>query len=258
LDGLSIDKLRTVFQYYDAQTDDKELTKAVLQSALQLGAELRMPAHFSAAEVSKICEVRYIENDKEQTCTSKMLINAAGPWVTEVLANITPKQAPIPVDFVQGAHIVLQTSMSERVYYLEAPQDQRAVFVMPWKNHAMIGTTETWFRNSPEQVKPLASEVAYLLNTFTHYFPSNISHTIIDQFAGLRVLPVSKASAFRRPRDTIIQLDDSESPKVASLYGGKLTAYRATSDKVIQRLLPALPQKKPLANTRKLALFPVD
>ncbi|MGD8593917.1 MAG: glycerol-3-phosphate dehydrogenase/oxidase [Gammaproteobacteria bacterium] len=264
LDGLSTDHLRTVFQYSDAQTDDKELTKAVLQSAIQLGAELRMPAHFSAAEISKICEVQFIENGKQQTCSAKVLINAAGPWVAEVLANITPKQAPVPVDFVQGTHIVLKTHMGERVYYLEAPQDQRAVFVIPWKNHAMVGTTETLFRNSPEQVKPLASEVDYLLNTFMHYFPAiqpqsnNIKHTVIDQFAGLRVLPVSTTSAFRRPRDTIIQLDNISSPKVASLYGGKLTAYRATADKVMQQLLPALPRKKPVANTEDIKLVPVE
>jgi glycerol-3-phosphate dehydrogenase len=264
LDGLSTDQLRTVFQYSDAQTDDKELTKAVLQSAIQFGAELRMPAYFSAASISKICEVHFIEKDKEQTCTAKLLINAAGPWVDDVLANITPEQAPVPVDFVQGTHIVLQAPMGERVYYLEAPQDQRAVFVMPWKNHAMVGTTETLFRNSPEQVEPLASEVEYLLDTFLHYFPTvqshsnNVKNSIIDQFAGLRVLPASTSSAFRRPRDTIIQLDDISSPKVASLYGGKLTAYRATADKVMRRILPALPRKKPLANTKDVKLVPVE
>ncbi len=263
LDGLSTDKLRTVFQYYDAQTDDKELTKAVLQSALQLGAELRMPAQFSGAKVNKICEVQFVENDIEHTCTAKILINAAGPWVTDVLAKITPKQTPIPVDLVQGTHIVVPVPIRERVYYLEAPQDQRAVFVMPWKSHAMIGTTETLFHNSPEQVKPLASEVSYLLDTFAHYFPAiksqsgNVKHTIVEQFAGVRVLPVGNASAFRRPRDTIIQVDNVMSPKVASLYGGKLTAYRATADKVMQRLLPTLPQKKSLAKTNELTLLPV-
>ena len=264
LDGLTTHNLRAVFQYYDAQTDDEELTKAVLQSALHLGAQLRTPAQFSSARVNKICEVRFIEDGKEHTCTAKVLINAAGPWVTEVLKNITPKQTPIPVDFVQGSHIVLQVPMSERVYYLEAPQDQRAVFAIPWKNHTMIGTTETLFNDAPEQAKPLASEVSYLLDAFTHYFPAvlpqtdNIEHSIIDQFAGLRVLPAANASAFRRPRDTIIQVDDVKSPKVASLYGGKLTAYRVTADKVMQRLLAVLPQKKPIADTKELTLLPVE
>jgi glycerol-3-phosphate dehydrogenase len=269
LDGLSTDGLLNVFQYYDAQTDDTELTKAVLQSAMQLGAELRMPMKFSAAEVNKTSEVRFIQDDKEQICTATVLINAAGPWVLEILKKITPRQIPISVDMVQGTHIVLQVPVGERVYYLQAPQDQRAVFVIPWKNHAMVGTTETLFYNAPDQVKPLASEVDYLLETYAHYFPTAHGHTIngkdiaikdtiIDQFAGLRVLPADKASAFRRSRDTIIQLDNTKSPKVVSLYGGKLTAYRATAEKVMRRILPALPPKKPVANTSKLALRPVQ
>jgi len=264
LDGLTSDGLRAVFQYHDAQTDDKALTKAVLQSAIQLGAELRMPAQFSAATVNEVCEVEYLQKDKKHSCTASILINAAGPWVTDVLANITPKQIPIPVDMVQGTHIVLQAPIGERVYYLEAPQDQRAVFVIPWKNHTMIGTTETLFRNSPEHVKPLASEVDYLLEVYTRYFPealpdsNNMKTEIIDRFAGLRVLPADKGTAFRRTRDTLIQMDNSVSPKVVSLYGGKLTAYRATAEKVIQQLLAVLPRKKPLADTKKLHLHPVD
>jgi glycerol-3-phosphate dehydrogenase len=263
LDGLCTDNLRTVFQYYDAQTDDKELTKAVLHSALQLGAELRMPAQFSAANINGQCKVQYVQAGEQRTCTAKLLINAAGPWVPQVLAQITPQQTPLRVDMMQGTHIVLSLPLGERIYYLEAPQDKRAVFVMPWKNHTMIGTTETLFRNTPEQVKPLDTEVDYLLETFAHYFSTgrdqsiNLKDAIIDQFAGLRVLPVESTSAFRRSRDTMIQLDNPAAPRVASVYGGKLTAYRATAEKVMQRLLPALPKTKRLADTRKLRLHPV-
>ncbi|KPJ93776.1 MAG: hypothetical protein AMJ53_06600 [Gammaproteobacteria bacterium SG8_11] len=261
LHGLSTERLRTVFRYFDAQTDDTALTKAVLQSAIQLGAELRVPAQFSSAKISEQCEVQFLEKNIEKACTAKLLINAAGPWVTDVLSKITPKIAPIPVDFVQGAHIVLQPPAGESVYYLEAPRDQRAVFVIPWKNQTMVGTTETVFKNLPEQVKPLASEVDYLLETYSHYFPQQapgIKDTIVEQFAGLRVLPAATTSAFRRSRDTIIQLDNAASPKIASLYGGKLTAYRATAEKVMRCILPLLPHKKPIADTSKLTLHPVD
>lgn len=263
LDGLQTDKLRAVFQYYDAQTDDKELTKAVLHSAMQLGVELRMPAEFIGAEIGKQCEVRYLHEGNERACIAKLLINAAGPWVPEILARIAPQQAPLPVDMMQGTHIVLQAPLGERIYYLEAPQDKRAVFVMPWKNHTMIGTTETLFRNEPDNVTPLDSEVEYLLETFAHYFVGgrdqsiDLKGTIIEKFAGLRVLPMASTTAFRRPRDTMIQLDDTAEPKVVSVYGGKLTAYRATADKVMDLLLPALPSRKRLADTRQLTLNPV-
>ena len=258
LDGLNTEKLRTVFQYQDAQTDDKELTKAVLRSAMQLGAELRVPAHFTGASIGKVCEVRFVHDGKQCVCTAKLLINAAGPWVHEVLAKITPPQSPIAADMVQGTHVVLQKPMGERVYYLEALQNRRAVFVIPWKHHTMIGTTENVFRGQPDEVKPLTSEVEYLLETFSYYFPGRQLNNIIEQFAGLRVLPAGHSTAFHRSRDTIIQLDNEQSPKMASLYGGKLTAYRATAEKVMHRVLTVLPHKKRLADTRKLALQPAD
>lgn len=258
LDGLTTVNLRKVFQYYDAQTDDQALTKAVLQSALNLGAELRVPARFIGADIGDLCEVRFLHDGKDQVCTAKILINAAGPWVNEVLQKITPPPTTLPVDLVQGTHVVLNRPAGNRVYYLEAPQDRRAVFVMPWKNQLMVGTTETAFHNSPDKVEPLESEVAYLLNTFARYFPAThlLPQDIVEQFAGLRVLPSAETSAFRRSRDTVIHLDNTESPKLVSLYGGKLTAYRATAEKVIHRILPALPHKKPLADTRRLHLRP--
>jgi glycerol-3-phosphate dehydrogenase len=264
LDGLSTEKLLAVFQYNDAQTDDKELTRAVLQSALNMGAELRMPAYFSGAHIRRKnkerCEVQYIHDGKEQQCTAKLLINAGGPWVNEVLAKITPLQTLPPIDLVQGTHIVLQAPFGERVYYLEAPQDRRAVFVMPWKNHVMVGTTETLFTNTADHVTPLAVEVNYLLQTFSHYFPEVYRQhpQVIDQFAGLRVLPKADTSTFRRRRDTMVQLDNPNNPSVVSLYGGKLTAYRATAEKLLNRLLPVLPRQKQRADTRQLFLQPVD
>lgn len=273
LDGLSTEGLRTVFRYHDAQTDDAELTKAVLRSAMQFGAELRMPAQFTGAVVNTHCEVRYVHEGRERVCTTKLLINAAGPWVAAVLSKIMPQQAPIPVDMVQGTHIVLRRPVKENAYYLEAPRDKRAIFVLPWKYHTLVGTTETLYRGLAEQVTPLASEVNYLLDTFSHYFPperqpaglkdtvsersEGETEQIIEQFSGLRVLPAGSVSAFRRARDTIIQLDNTASPKVISVYGGKLTAYRATAEKVIHRLLPVLPHRKRLADTRKLKLYPV-
>jgi len=262
LDGLTTAGLRKVFRYQDAQTDDRELTKAVLQSALGLGVELRMPARFVGASIGATCEVRYEDNRGQHVCTASLLINAAGPWVAEVLSNITPQQAPLPLDLVQGTHIVLRQPMSESVYYLEAPQDRRAVFVMPWKNHTLVGTTETQYGGEPDMVTPLSSEVEYLLEAYRNFFPAmggeESNAAVIDQFAGLRVLPAAGGSAFRRPRDTMVQLDDPGNPRVASVYGGKLTAYRATADKIMRRLLPALPRKRHMADTRRLPLCPVD
>jgi len=122
------------------------------------------------------------------------------------------------------------------VYYLEAPRDQRAVFVMPWKDNIMIGTTETPYRGDPAEARPLESEIEYLLETRNHYFEKPLEREdVIESFAGLRVLPASDGSPFKRSRDTLLRCDSSV-PNVLSIYGGKLTSHHHTAIRVLETL----------------------
>ncbi len=90
----------------------------------------------------------------------------------------------------------------------------------------------------------------------THYFPRLGPLKPISRFAGLRVLPTADDSAFSRSRETILHTDRSEQPRVLTIYGGKLTAYRAAAERVMQRLLPSLPERSIIADTRQLPLTP--
>jgi glycerol-3-phosphate dehydrogenase len=69
-------------------------------------------------------------------------------------------------------------------------------------------------------------------------------------------LPSGEGHAFHRSRETILHTDRTTRPRVLSVYGGKLTSYRATAEKVVERLKATLPDKKPQANTSKLPLRP--
>jgi glycerol-3-phosphate dehydrogenase len=192
-------------------------------------------------------------------CECLAVINAAGPWVNEVLKHVTPAASRLNIDLVAGTHIVIPEALTQGIYYVEAPRDYRAVFVMPWRRKTMVGTTETLYQGDPAQVRPLNSEIDYLWETFTHYFP-RYRHTpqnIFSAFAGLRVLPAKGGSAFGRPRETILHPDHLAKPRVLTIYGGKLTAYRATAAAVMARLRPSLPARKAVAATESLSLEPV-
>ncbi len=260
LDGLDLEDLQNVFRYYDAQTDDKLLTEAVMRSAQSLGAELQMPARFIGADKQRQrYVVRYQVETQEIECETALLVNAAGPWVNEILKMVTPTVTTLDIDLIQGTHIILEGTVSQGVYYLEAPEDRRAVFVMPWKNKLMVGTTESFFHGNPAKVTPLAKEKSYLLQTLGYYFPRyrfTTQREIISSFAGLRVLPKTHGSAFSRPRDTIFHCDDPHDPRLATIYGGKLTAYRATAEKLMREFNYVLPDRRVIADTRSLALTP--
>ena len=260
LNGLDQDGLQSVYQYYDAQTDDAALTNAVLHSAQQLYAEVLVPAAFQSAELHQHgCDVHVTTEGKEQNYSCAVLVNAAGAWVNEVLKNCTPQMRTLGVDHVQGTHVVINDAAKAGVFYLEAPQDRRAVFVIPWQGQCMIGTTETIFHGDVNNVKPLAEEIRYLLDTYNHYFvPRKEAPDIIDSFAGLRVLPRTSGAPTKRVRDTLLLTNSDNKPRLITLYGGKLTAYRATAEKVIQHLHRSLPHRKPRADTRSLPLQPVE
>ncbi|NNF95339.1 MAG: FAD-dependent oxidoreductase, partial [Halobacteria archaeon] len=82
------DGLLAVYQFWDAQTDDAALTHAVIHSAQNLGAELVCPASFVSAQVTpQRIELVYRQADEEIRCTTRVLVNASGPWVNEVLAG---------------------------------------------------------------------------------------------------------------------------------------------------------------------------
>jgi len=256
LQGLSQAGLQAVFKYWDAQTDDAALTRAVMVSAQKLGARMHMPARFEHATIhSDACEVTFNEHGTSRTVLARVLVNAAGPWVDKVAALITPKMPRPDIELIQGAHIILDTRIVKSIFYVEAPQDGRAVFIMPWHEHTtLVGTTETPFTGvEPAQVSPLPQEQEYLMAVVYHYFP-HAQTSILSSFAGIRVLPTRKAGAFQRSREIVFVTDRPRFPRVLGIYGGKLTSYRADAQQALIHIIDSLPKCRPIADTRSLTL----
>jgi glycerol-3-phosphate dehydrogenase len=258
LDGLQTRGLRTVLRYFDAQTDDAGLTRAVMRSAESLGAQQLVPAELFAAELhDDEVIVRYTHAGAPQECTARVLVNAAGPWVKRVMERITPSISAPSIELVQGSHIIVRDCVEQGIFYVESPRDGRAIFVMPWHGQMLVGTTETRFRGDPDGVQPLAAEKHYLVSVLRHYFPHHAQlqvRDLIDSFAGVRVLPAGKGHAFHRSRETLFVCDREHRPRVLGIYGGKLTGYRATAEQVMRRIRGSLPTARMRADTRTLKL----
>jgi glycerol-3-phosphate dehydrogenase len=258
LAGLRQDGLKAVFRYYEAQTDDAALTRAVLHSAVSLGAEIQMPARFVAAHRNgQCCRVDFEDSHGQHSVSCRVLVNCAGPWVTQVLGGVEPPIKSPGVELVQGSHLLLPPLL-DQYFYLEAPKDKRAVFVLPWEGRLLVGTTEKIHTEAPEKAHCSPEERDYLLATLTHYFPQLvIDSTQVETFAGLRVLPKSDKKAFSRPREVMLDVDDPLRPRIISVMGGKLTTYRATAQLVMAKLKPSLPAKHKRADTDQIPLVPV-
>ena len=252
--GLKADGLQTVFRYWDAQTDDARLTRAVLASAQAMGVEAFCPARLVAAERENAGYRLRLEGDggaREVRCG--YLVNAGGPWVNEVVACIAPVATHRTIDRVLGSHLVLEGRVHDEAFYLESPVDRRAVFVLPWHDGTtLLGTTERPFEGDPAQAAVNADDRAYLLATLRHYFPGERPR-IVREFAGVRVLPHGDGRAFQRPRDCVFHVDANH-PRLVSLYGGKLTGYRHTGQDVVAKVVQALGPRARRADTATLRL----
>jgi glycerol-3-phosphate dehydrogenase len=254
LDGLRTNGLRAVFRYQDGQTDDAALCRAVVASAVELGATVSLGTQVVGAERSgDLWRVRFRTDEEVRELNARVVINAAGPWVNRILDRVTPAPRRREIELVGGTHIELPGRLDQGIYYTEAPQDRRAVFVMPWRGHVLVGTTEEPFSGDPTNHGPTPGEVSYLREVVAHAFP-HLTDEPIDAWAGLRVLPRGEGAAFRRTREVALAVDDPKRPSFVTVYGGKLTGYRATAEKVRALLAGSLPPAKRLADTATLGL----
>jgi glycerol-3-phosphate dehydrogenase len=148
---------------------------------------------------------------------------------------------------------VFDGALERGVYYVEAPRDRRAVFVMPWRGKTLVGTTELSYRGDPAEAKATPAEIEYLTETFRRYFPGRASAPVAS-FCGLRVLPAGVAPMVRRPRETLLLAEPAAVPRLITIAGGKLTGYRATAAKVLARLAPVLPARTARGATTDIML----
>lgn len=258
LDGLDTNDLTAVFRYFDGQTDDAALCRAVLQSAIDLGALCDAGAEVvGARRASEGWDVRYLRGGAEHSVRARVVVNATGPWANRVNALADPVPPIREVDLVGGTHIEVAGKLTRGIYYTEAPTDRRAVFSIPWKGRVMVGTTEQVFTGDPARVAPTDQEVQYLLDVHRRYFPDSDGE-LLESWAGLRVLPKAEGDAFSRPRDVIFVKDDERAPSWLTVYGGKLTGYRHTAEEVLDEVRGALPKdtvRRADTSTQKLPVL---
>lgn len=252
-EGLLAKNLERIFYYFDAQTDDKALTQSVLQSCLDYGGSCKFN-----------CVVEQIHQEKDgykvvsaggDVLFSRSLVNAAGPWVDVIQSRVSPPIISPKISLVQGSHLVLNVPNFKHYFYCESPRDSRPLFFLPWKGKVLVGTTERKLDTIPSTIQCSDEEKSYLLDAFNEYFPDYKAglKDIEETFAGLRVLPGIGEQLNTKVRETILHIDKTQ-PRYISIYGGKLTAYRSTGEKVGRYIHKQLNVARAYKNTDTIRL----
>ena len=232
------------FRYYDVQVDDKKLVEMNIDNAKKMGAII--------AEDTKVINANRIDNYWEITLNnnekikSKILINAAGPWINETVNNVLKINAKKSIRLVRGSHIITKKLYEDEVAFTLQNEDNRVVFVIPYKGeYSLIGTTEVDV-DTPDNPSISNEEKIYLINTINNHFIKQISQEdIVETYSGIRPLIEDFKDATKVTRDYIFDLNEDESKApLLNIYGGKLTTYRKLAENVLLALNKYIPVNK--------------
>lgn len=221
------------FNYEDAQCEFPErLVAEWLGEAVDAGAVVRNHTEALAVDVvngrCKGILLRDLANGKEHRVDAGWIVNCCGPWVDRICQRSSIRMAKPMVGGVRGSHIVLQRfpGSPTTAVYTEA-EDGRPIFVLPWNDQILVGTTEIADSNDPGKTAPTPDEIAYLLGAVARLFPKariseqNVKHA----FAGVRPLPYSPESEPSSVTRRHILRDHAQdgAARMISIIGGKLT-----------------------------------
>ncbi len=242
------------FRYYDVQVDDKKLVEMNIDNAKKMGAII--------AEDTKVINANRIDNYWEITLNnnekikSKILINAAGPWINETVNNVLKINAKKSIRLVRGSHIITKKLYEDEIAFTLQNEDNRVVFVIPYKDeYSLIGTTEVDV-DTPDNPYISNEEKIYLINTINKHFIKQISQEdIVETYSGIRPLIEDFKDATKVTRDYIFDLNEDESKApLLNIYGGKLTTYRKLDENVLLALNKYIPVNKKNSWTAKQKL----
>jgi len=239
---LRTEGLRGVIEYYDCATDDARLVLENILDARALGADCR-----NYTEVHRIerdargravaVSVRDVLTGSEERVACRAVVIAAGAWTDEVTRRF---EIPIGRELLRrtkGVHVVIphERLPLARAITMVSPVDGRVMFAIPWRERTVLGTTDTDFTGSADDVHADADDVAYLCASANGLFPtSNLQPAdVIATWAGLR--PLIRAedggaeSDVSREHEIFVR-DDG----LIIIAGGKLTTYRRMAAQAVR------------------------
>ncbi|QNE30777.1 glycerol-3-phosphate dehydrogenase [Sphingomonas sp. NBWT7] len=176
----------------------------------------------------------------------KVLVNAAGPWVADVLGRVPDSRTDRGVKLVKGSHIVVPKLYDGAHAFMLQNPDRRIVFAIPYEGeYTLVGTTDEVWSEKPGKAAISAGETAYLLDTIGRYFDTKVAERDIRwSYAGIRPLYDDKSSnASAVTRDYVLDLDAGENrAPMLSIFGGKITTYRKLAEHAMKELARFFPQ----------------
>jgi glycerol-3-phosphate dehydrogenase len=241
------DRFTKAFEYSDCWVEDARLVVLNAMDAVERGAEVLTRTRCTAARrVDGQWEATLVPagGGPERRVRARALVNAAGPWVMNVLGRVAGANRPLSLRLVKGSHIVVPRLFEGAKAYIFQNEDRRIVFAIPYeRDYTLIGTTDIAYDGDPASVEITADEIDYLCRAVSRYCDEPVRpEDVVWTYSGVRPLFDDKnQSASAVTRDYVFDLDDADGQApLLSIFGGKITTYRRLAEHAMEKLGPLL------------------
>jgi glycerol-3-phosphate dehydrogenase len=239
--------VRTAFSYADCAVDDSRLVALNAIDARERGAVILTRTACTGgtrdADGWRV-NVRDQPTGRSREIRARALVNAAGPWVSQLLQQVLHADTRNRVRLVKGSHIVTRRLYDGVHPYILQNDDKRIVFVIPYRDDfSLIGTTDIPYVGDPGAVTITPDETEYLCRVVNRYFRHEVTPAdVVWSYAGVRPLyDDASANPSAVTRDYVFDLDagPGKAP-LLSVFGGKLTTYRKLAEHALEKLQPVM------------------
>lgn len=236
------------FEYSDCWVDDARLVILNAVDAAERGAMVmtRSPC-VSARRDGQVWRIttRNTVTGETQEFAAKLLVNAAGPWVTDVVNRVAGSNSPRNVRLVKGSHIIVPKFWKGENAYLVQNHDKRVIFINPYEHDkALIGTTDIAYDGRAEDVTADESEVQYLIDAVNRYFKEQLTRDdVLKTFSGVRPLfDDGQGNPSAVTRDYVFDIDETGGAPMLNIFGGKITTFRELAERGLQKIKKFFPE----------------
>jgi glycerol-3-phosphate dehydrogenase len=242
-------EFRSAFEYSDCWVEDSRLVVLNAMDAAARGAVIETRTEMLKAERHGglwAVAVRDLVSGALREISAKALVNAAGPWVAEVMTDRLGLPTDAPVRLVKGSHIIVPQLFRHDRAYIFQNADGRIVFAIPYEHDfTLIGTTDIDYEGDPAEPVITDAELRYLCGAASRYFRKPVlASDVVRTYSGVRPLYDDGASeAKAATRDYVLKVEGGEGiPPVLNIYGGKITTYRRLATAALEKLAPHFPR----------------
>ena len=250
-------KIKKGFLLSECWVDDSRLVVLNAIDAARKGARiLTRTACTKLAPGDGVWRVSLKDDERAYEITAAAVVNAAGPWVRDIVETAALDTSRVPaIRLVKGSHIIVKRRYAgDHAYILQQP-DRRIIFVIPYeRDYTLIGTTEADYTGDPAQAMSSDAEIDYLCGAYNSAFAAPLARQdVLWSYSGGRpLLNDGKSNASAVTRDYRLHAHSSSLPPMISVFGGKLTTYRALAEKTVNLLLYRMKRPGPAWTARAM------